>query len=408
MTWLEIVALAALVGWVLVTLDRSRSWPAEAVLPAHSNEPGSSRVVSMAVIVPARNEAELLPATLTSLLGQQVDGGKIYLVDDGSSDDTAAVARALSRAPESTMELEVLSAGPRPPGWSGKIHALEQGYRAVLEDASQAGIEPPEWLLMTDADIHHREGSFASLLLQAESNGTGDAFDLVSVMARLRADGFWEKVVIPAFVFFFQLLFPFRRVSMPDSRVAAAAGGCVLLRRSVLQNAGGLAVIRGEIIDDVALAKAIKGTGARTWLGLDPGICSLRAYPHLAELCEMVSRTAFTQLRHSSALLMLTLAGLVVFVISPPIVISWVLTVPPLSLGAASSSPARALLWACLTWGLMAAALLPAIRYHRVPIVYCLSLPLAGVLFGVMTARSALSYWRGEGASWRGRKTGRL
>jgi hopene-associated glycosyltransferase HpnB len=403
MAWIEIIAFAALAFWVCVTLDRSRSWPHEAILPGSPREPASIRTVSLAVIVPARNEAELLPATLTSLLVQQIDGVTVYLVDDGSSDDTAEVAREMSMEPGLAIDLEVVSAGPRPTGWSGKVHALEQGYQTILEDADRAGMEPPEWLLLTDADIHHRAGSLASLLLKAESNPCGERFDLVSVMARLRADGFWERLMVPAFVFFFQLLYPFRRVAMPDSRIAAAAGGCVLLRRSALERAGGMTAIRGAIIDDVALAKAVKDSGGGTWLGFDPGICSLRPYPRLVDLWQMVSRTAFTQLRYSGLLLILTLVGLTIFVVSPPIVIGWILTTLPLSLGLVSSSPGRALLWAALAWVLMSIALLPAIRYHRIPAIYSVSLPLSGSLFGLMTASSAWKHWRGRGSNWRGR-----
>lgn len=407
MAWVEIIALTTLACWVSVTLDRSRSWPREFLLPGSPAEPASGRTTSLAVIVPARNEAELLPATLPSLLGQQIEGAKVYLVDDGSSDDTAEVARELSVQSGSVVDLEVVSAGPRPAGWSGKVHALEQGYRAILEDADRAGMEPPEWLLLTDADIRHRAGSVASLLFKAESKRDGGTFDLVSVMARLRTDGFWERLVVPTFVFFFQLLFPFRKVAMPESRVAAAAGGCVLLRRSALQKAGGMATIRGAIIDDVALAKAVKGAGGRTWLGFDPGICSLRTYPRLADLWQMVSRTAFTQLRYSSILLILTLVGLAVFVVSPPIVIGWVLTAIPPSLDLVGDSRGRALVWATLAWVLMSVALLPAIRYHRVPVIYTVSLPLGGFLFGLMTASSAWKHWRGKGSIWRGRKLGR-
>jgi hopene-associated glycosyltransferase HpnB len=313
----------------------------------------------------------------------------------------------LSMQSGSAVDLEVVSTGPRPAGWSGKVHALERGYRVILEDADRAGMEPPEWLLLTDADIRHRAGSVASLLFKAESKRSGGTFDLVSVMARLRTDGFWERLVAPTFVFFFQLLFPFRKVAMPDSRVAAAAGGCVLLRRSALQKAGGMAAIRSAIIDDVALAKAVKGAGGRIWLGFDSGICSLRAYPRLADLWQMVSRTAFTQLRYSSILLILTLVWLSVFVVSPPIVIVWVLTAISPSLDLVGDSPGRALVWASLAWVLMSVALLPAIRYHRVPVIYTISLPLGGLLFGLMTASSAWKHWRGKGSSWRGRKQGR-
>ena len=273
------------------------------------------------MIVPARNESELLPQTLGALLDQDVEGMEVFLVDDGSTDGSADVARRLARDRESAVKFHIVEAAARPGGWSGKVHALNCGYEAVIEEGTRQDTEPPEWLLLTDADIRHRPGSVAALLRKATLPEGGGPYSLVSIMARLRAVGFWERLVVPAFVFFFQLLYPFRRVADRNSRVAAAAGGCVLVRRSALEAAGGFNAISGAIIDDVALGRAIKEAGESTWLGFDPGISSLRPYPRLADLWLMVSRTAFTQLGYRWDLLVLTLLTLAVVVASPPLVL---------------------------------------------------------------------------------------
>jgi hopene-associated glycosyltransferase HpnB len=403
-TAVEILSLAALIGWLCVFLDRPRSWPHEAVLPDQPNGSTAAASDSLVIIVPARNEAELLPETLTSLLRQQVDGATIYLVDDGSTDRTLEVAERLAHDFAHETELKVVRTHPTTAGRAGKVDALERGYEAMLDDVEKGQIGLPEWLLLTDADIQHRSGSLSSLLLQAGASGPGEGWDLVSVMARLRAENFWERVLVPTFVFFFQLLYPFRRVAQPGSGVAAAAGGCVLVRRSLLEQIGGFAVIHDAIIDDVALAKTAKAAGGRTWLGLDPGICSLRSYPGLADLWEMVSRTAFNQLHYSVFLLSLTLGALAVFVISPPLIVAWTLFDGRLGLDGEGASHLRAMAWALLAWVLMFVALLPSVRYHRVPAVYACSLPLGGLLFGLMTVSSAWSHWSGEGVQWRGRR----
>jgi len=400
---LEMISLTSLVFWVLLTLDRHRSWPAEVVLPVAPTDPGAHRVVSVAAIVPARDEAETLSQTLPTLLQQDVKGLRVFLVDDDSTDGTGQVARRLARQLDSAQELRVVETGPRMEGWSGKVQALLCGYVAILEEAAENGVEPPEWLLLTDADIRYRPGSLRSLLRQADGLGPNGPYDLVSIMARLRAEGFWERLIVPAFVFFFQLLYPFRRVADRRSRIAAAAGGCVLVRRSALEEAGGFAAIGSEIIDDVALGRAIKRTGGAVWLGLDPGIASWRSYSGLRDLWRMVSRTAFTQLGYRWDLLALTLLALGIFLVSPPIVFA-------LGLAAAWTADAadlwslwRAMVWTFLAWALMSAAFLPAIRHHRVPIFYAVTLPVAGLLFGLMTTGSAFNDLRGKGPTWRGR-----
>lgn len=402
---LEAISLVALVFWVLVVLDRPRSWPGEVVL---QNLPDCESLAiegSVAVIVPARNESSTLPETLPSLLQQDVTGMKIFLVDDGSSDDTRSVVEALTRGLGAEDKIQIVAASSKIDGWSGKVHAQLCGYVAMLERAVEDGVEPPEWLLLTDADIRHRPGSVQSLLARASGSEGAERLDLVSVMARLRAEDFWEQIIVPAFVFFFQLMYPFRRVGDTKSRVAASAGGCVLVRRKSLEDAGGFAAIGGEIIDDVALGRLIKRSHGSLWLGLDPGISSIRVYSGLGELWRMVSRTAFDQLHYRWDLLVLTLVALLILLVSPPLVIAGSLY-GLLGEHAGDTALLRTVGWAGMTWVLMAAAYFPAVRYHRVPGIYAWTLPFAAVLFALMTTSSAWIELTGKGPSWRGRSYG--
>jgi hopene-associated glycosyltransferase HpnB len=399
-TLLEGLALLPLAFWVLLMLDRSRRWPWECYLPPKvlAKESVTSSIVA---VIPARNEAALLPATLPSLLQQEIDSLRVILVDDGSSDGTAEIARTVARECNAAARLEVIATPPTPPGWSGKVWALAQG---VAEATSGATAEAePEWFLFSDADIEHRPGSVVALLETAVGGAEGSRFDLVSVMARLRADTFWERLLIPPFVFFFQLLYPFRRVQEADSEVAAAAGGCVLIRRRLLEESGGLEGIAAALIDDVALAKQVKRAGGRLWLGFDPGIRSLRPYDRLGEIWRMVARSAFDQLHYRFDLLLLVLLGLLLLVAAPP-VLALAAALETIA-GTASASAGRALVWALLAWGLEAMALLPSVRHHRVPPVFAQGLPLAAVFYALMTAGSAWSHLTGRGTRWKGRPT---
>jgi hopene-associated glycosyltransferase HpnB len=329
------------------------------------------------VLVPARDEAAVLPATLPTLLAQRYPGRlRVVLADDGSTDGTGEVARALGAG--AAVPLDVVAVPPRPPGWAGKVWAQQQALGA-------AGDAP--WLLLTDADIAHPPGAVAALVAAA----LADRRDLVSLMARLRVATGWERLVVPAFVYFFAQLYPFRRVA--SGRVAAAAGGCVLLRRAALEAAGGFAAVQDAVIDDVALARAVHGAGGRLWLGLAEEVRSVRPYPRLADLWQMVARSAYTQLRRSPALLAATVVGLLLVYVAP---------LATCLAGLAAGVPGAAAAGG-LAWVLMTASYVPQVRYAGLPPVLALTLPVAAVLYLLMTLDSARRHRSGRGATWKGR-----
>lgn len=370
--------------------------------PAGAGPLGPISEPVVVAVVPARNEAGTLPATLPALLAQE-GLSSVVLVDDESSDATAAVARCLAGG--ATVPLEVVHGGPAPPGWAGKPWAMEQGARQALAAGATH-------LLFTDADILHGPGSVRRLLAQA---GACDA-DLVSVMARLRAQSPPERLLVPAFVYFFALLYPFRWVARADRSTVAAAGGCLLVGRGALEASGGLGRIASARIDDLALARLVaRGAPARAgrlWLGVCPEIRSIRAYPGLGDLWSMVARSADEQLRHSPALLLGTLAGLLwLFVVPPAATLAgcWGLA-RRLHRGAGSRprAPAAAPWLVMAVCGAtssaaMAATYRPWVRYHGVPGRYAWTLPLAAVLYGGMTADSARRWRSASEGRWRGR-----
>ncbi len=393
MPWLALFSLLPLLFWVALALDRSRAWPRELRLPA-AGAAGGGTAAGVVAIVPARDEAEVLPVTLPALLSE---ARRVILVDDGSRDGTAPAARQIAAAADRADRLTVVRAPPPPPGWTGKVHALARGVEAA---AGRAGGEP-EWLLFVDADVRLRTGAAAALLEVARGGLDGATYDLVSVMARLRARSFWERLLMPAFVFFFQLLYPFRRVRRPESRVVAAAGGLALVRARTLRQAGGLAALKGAVIDDVALARRVAAAGGRVWLGLDAEIESVRPYEGLAAIWRMVARSAYVQLRYRPALLALTLAGLVLLVAAPPFVAA--AAAGRLVAGPAAPPALVALVAALAAWALEARALAPAVRHHRAPIAWAATLPFAGILYALMTAHAAWRHHTGRGGAWKGR-----
>ncbi|MFF3620507.1 glycosyltransferase [Streptomyces sp. NPDC002467] len=376
-------AFASLAAWLWLTLAQGMFWRTDVRLPEPHTAP--ARWPSVAIVVPARDEAEVLPRSLPSLIAQDYPGeAEVVLVDDGSTDGTAALALELARE-QPGLPLTVVSPGEPAPGWTGKLWALRHG----IAHARTAHPAEPDFLLLTDADIAHEPDSLRELVAAA----TSADLDLVSQMARLRVVGFWERLVVPAFVYFFAQLYPFRRVNRPGARTAAAAGGCVLLRTGAAVKAGVPDSIRQAVIDDVSLARAVKRSGGRIWLGLAERVDSVRPYPVLGDLWRMVSRSAYAQLRHRPLVLAGTVAGLVLVYLVPSVAL----------LGGLATGHA-AVAWAGgLAWLLMAGTYLPMLRYHRLPVVLAPLLPFTAFLYLLMTVDSAVQHYRGRGAAWKGR-----
>ncbi|MGW2254168.1 glycosyltransferase [Kitasatospora sp. NPDC001660] len=377
MTVLLWIAVSSLLVWLWLACCHGSFWRTDVRLPPRRPPVRWPRA---AIVVPARDEAQVLPVSLPTLLAQKYPGrARVILVDDHSSDGTGTLAAELWAI--DGLELTVTTPPPLPPGWTGKLWALRHGVELAGPDV--------EYLLLTDADIAHGPDSLAELVAAAESNG----LDLVSQMARLRVETGWERLIVPAFVYFFAQLYPFRRSNRPGGRTAAAAGGCSLVRREALERAGGVAAIRGAVIDDVSLARAVKASGGRTWLGLAGEVDSVRPYPRLEQLWRMVSRSAYAQLRHSPLLLLGTVLGLALVYLAPPVA-----TVTGLVAGAPAVAAAGGAAWA-----LMGGTYLPMVRYYGQPAPAVLLLPFTAAMYLLMTVDSAVQHWRGRGAAWKGR-----
>ncbi len=390
---LSIACTAAAVVWLYLVAGHGGYWRTSEWLPPVTREPDAWPDVVAAV--PARNEAEMLPVTLPALLGQAYPGAlTVIVVDDRSSDGTGEVAAKLG----GRQSLTVVAGTAAPAGWAGKVWAMAQGLAAAgIWTGVSARPEPPGYVLFSDADIAWETQTLRRLVAAAE----GDDRDLVSQMALLRTATGWERVVVPAFVYFFAQLYPFRRVNAPGSRTAAAAGGCMLVRRSALEKSGGLAPISGALIDDVAMGRMIKSQRGRCWLGLSRQVVSVRPYPSLASLWEMVARSAYTQLNYSPAILAATLAGLLFLYLLPP---AGALT--GLAALAAGGSGTAAVLTAAAGlagWALMSLSYLPMLRLYRLSPLRAPGLPLIALLYAAMTADSARRHYTGRGAQWRGR-----
>lgn len=372
-------AVASFVAWCWLLLCQGFFWRTDVRLPPR-REPDAWP--SVCVVVPARDEAAVLPASLPSLLAQDYPGrAEVFLVDDGSTDGTGELARELS-ARHGGLPLTVDSPGEPPAGWTGKLWAVRHGI-------GLARAREPEYLLLTDADIAHEPDSLRALVAAARTGG----FDVVSQMARLRVESLWERLVVPAFVYFFAQLYPFRWIGRRGSRTAAAAGGCVLLHADAAERARIPDAIRHAVIDDVALARAVKGGGGHIWLGLAERVDSVRPYPRLHDLWRMVSRSAYAQLRHNPLLLLGTVAGLALVYLVPPVAVVT---------GAVTGSVGTAAVGAA-AWAVMTATYVPMLRYYRQPMWPAPLLPFTAFLYLLMTVDSAVQHYRGRGAAWKGR-----
>ncbi|KAB8330370.1 glycosyltransferase [Scytonema tolypothrichoides VB-61278] len=400
--WLSVLSLTI---WVILLGFWGQFWRCDQRLTRQETE--LEMFPAICAVVPARNEADLLPVTLRSLLTQNYPGHfTVVLVDDNSTDGTANIAHHVAQELNKTQQLHVLSGQPLPPDWTGKLWALHQGIEYV-----ETLTHPPDYVLLTDADIEHDAQNLRFLVTKAQQEN----LELVSLMVLLRCESFWEKFLIPAFVFFFQKLYPFPWVNDSTKPTAAAAGGCILIASEALTRIGGIQVVRNALIDDCALGQAVKqgsrgageqgsrGAGGaivssfpsshKIWLGLDDSTHSLRFYPSLSTVWDMVARTAFTQLNYSLGLLILAVLGMILVYIVPPVsAIFGLLT--------------GTWLVACvglLGWLLMSCAYLPTIRFYRCSPWLALCLPGIALLYTLMTIDSAVRHWQKRGGTWKGR-----
>lgn len=358
------IALLSLCAWVYLFFGHGAFWRSRPQLVTAA----PAELPDVDIIVPARDEAETIGAALASLLAQEYSGKfRVILVDDNSTDGTAALVGTAAA-------LQVIRLDSKPQGWSGKLWALHQGVAA-----SHAPI-----LLLTDADIVHEPMHLASLLAKL----LGSRLDMVSEMVRLNCSSLAERMLVPAFVYFFQMLYPFAKVNDPRSAVAAAAGGTVLIRRDALERIGGIEAIKNTLIDDVALAIAVKRAGP-IFLAHSELAASIRRYPKFADIWHMISRTAFTQLRYSAWLLLLTVAALTLI---------WV--VPPWVVACGSGWRFGCGLAACT---LAAVSYVPTLMRYRRTTLWALTLPVIALFYMAATLASALNYWRGRGANWKNR-----
>ena len=362
--------------WIYLLLGRGNFWRLneDATVPKPLEH--SPRVVA---VVPARNEAETIGRMLTSLVSQDYPGEfEIIVVDDQSEDATAALARQAAAESGATRRVTAHSVAALPPGWTGKLWALNEG---VFVSAKKV----PAFFWLTDADVVHTPDTLRRLVFRAER----DSLDLASLMVLLQAKTFPERLLIPPFLYFFLMLYPPRWIADPRARTAGAAGGCILLRRSAFERIGGLASIRSEVIDDCALARAVKRSGGKIWMGVTRSSVSLREYGSFAEIRDMIARTAFSQLRHSLVLLALTL-----IVLPVTFWLAWILFFT-------GDDPAW--IMASTAVSLMTTTFLLTVRFFRLSPLWAFTLPLAALFYGYAASVSAVRYWLGRGGQWKGR-----
>ncbi len=373
--------------------ERGTSIDYQTGAPSYSPTVGERVGASVAVVIPARDEADVIGRAVTSLLRQrsasptlspeagEEDGVPamslhIFVVDDNSTDGTADVARQAAR--ERPERVTVISGCRLPPAWSGKLWAVQQGVEQALALRT-------DYILLTDADIEHDPHNVGSLIEIAQGGG----YDIASYMVKLHCRSVAEKLLIPAFVFFFFMLYPPKWIRDQRRKTAGAAGGCILIRPAALERIGGIESIRSEIIDDCALARAVKQSGGRVWLGATAGTHSVRPYESFGEIESMISRTAFNQLRHSFWLLLGTVVGMLLIYILP--------------LALVISGSAKLAIAGLIAFGLMCASYLPMVRFYGMNPLWALTLPFSAAFYNSATLHSAVKYWRGRGGEWKGR-----
>src|SRR5215472_3179978 len=375
---LTAAGILTLLIWLYLFFVHGQFWRIGKIVAAPQES--AQTPMRIAVVIPARDEADVVDQCITSLLRQNGNQSlHIFLVDDASSDATAQAARQGAQAAAKPHDLTVISGRPLAPGWSGKLWAVQQGVEQALA-------LNPDFLLLTDADIAHGPDSVATLVAIAQSG----SFDLVSFMVKLYCRTFAERALIPAFVFFFLKLYPPAWIANPRFKMAGAAGGSILIRPAALERAGGIAAIRRELIDDCALARHVKESGGRVWLGLSAETRSIRSYGSFSEIGRMISRGAFNQLRHSVFMLALALAGLTATYLLPPLLAIFSHRLVPALLGAAA-------------WLLMVSCFLPTVRFYRLSPLWVLALPLVAIFYMGASVHSAVRFWSGRGGQWKGR-----
>ena len=379
---LILVALSLII-WIYLIVVRGNFWLCNQFL----DQKYSPTNLNVTAIIPARNEEESISICLNSLFNQDYQGNfQLVLVDDRSEDHTKAIAKEIAKTKNKEKQLTIVDGKPLARGWSGKLWAMNQGI-----EWAQANVET-DYFLLTDADIKHDVSNLSLLVAKAEK----DQLDLVSLMVKLHCQSFWEKLLIPAFIFFFQKLYPFPLVNNPRSRVAGAAGGCILIRRDALSRIGGIASLKEALIDDCTLADLVKKSlpaNHGIWLGLTETTTSLREYKHLKPIWDMVARTAFTQLNYSNLLLLGTLVGMfVTYLVAPVGLIFGVITGDYL-----------VSLLALITIFLISLSYYPTVKFYRLPLWYCFLLSAIALLYTLMTIDSALRHWQGKGGQWKGR-----
>src|SRR5271168_2870274 len=370
--------------WIYLFFFRGAFWRVELFDDDRAQFSAPEQFPAVVAIVPARNEATTIAHTVAALLKQDYPGPfHVVVVDDHSDDGTAGVAQRAAAENGGAGRFAVCSAEPLPVGWTGKLWALNEGVRNASRD-QQTRNETAEFYWFTDADVQHAPDTLRRLVSHAQTS----KLDLTSLMVLLRARTFPEKLLIPAFVYFFLQLYPPRWIADPNSRTAGAAGGCLLIRGSALQRIGGLGAIHDALIDDCALARAVKTAGGRISMGVTRGSVSLRDYQTFTEIRDMIARTAFTQLRYSAPLLLLTILALFMTYIAP------------LALLFAGTAPRTLGIISCL---LMVASFLPTVRYYRLSPAWALPLPVTAVFYAQATVLSAVRFWLGHGGQWKGR-----